>query len=382
MDTLVLLAQGFIGMFNKGGETFIGLVSGIVPTLICLLVAMNAIILFVGTADRMEAQLVPAAGYDFKTIEIQGFSRELNFEGLKHNIKTVNLLFKSEGQAKKIIEDFKPDVVIGFGGYVSGPVLSVAARMGIPTAVHEQNAFPGVTNKNLAKKVDVVMLTAPEAEKLLKPKNPCVVTGLPIRGEIISANKEFARAEMKLDSRPLILSMGGSLGARAINEAVKYLILHRFEKKDCYYLHATGKAGASMIDDIGKDVDLNTNPQIMLREYINDMDRCLAAADLVVCRAGASSLSEIQALGKPSILVPYPYAAENHQYYNAKTMSDRDAAILIEEKDFTGERLLSEVEKLLSKPERLKKMGENARAMAILDASQRITECVCKIVKN
>lgn len=342
----------------------------------------QAEILFVGTADRMEAQLVPAAGYDFKTIEIQGFSRELNFEGLKHNIKTVNLLFKSEGQAKKIIEDFKPDVVIGFGGYVSGPVLSVAARMGIPTAVHEQNAFPGVTNKNLAKKVDVVMLTAPEAEKLLKPKNPCVVTGLPIRGEIISANKEFARAEMKLDSRPLILSMGGSLGARAISEAVKYLILHRFEKKDCYYLHATGKAGASMIDDIGKDADLNTNPQIMLREYINDMDRCLAAADLVVCRAGASSLSEIQALGKPSILVPYPYAAENHQYYNAKTMSDRDAAILIEEKDFTGERLLSEVEKLLSKPERLKKMGENARAMAILDASQRITECVCKIVKN
>lgn len=342
----------------------------------------KAEILFVGTADRMEAQLVPAAGYDFKTIEIQGFSRELNFEGLKHNIKTVNLLFKSEGQAKKIIEDFKPDVVIGFGGYVSGPVLSVAARMGIPTAVHEQNAFPGVTNKNLAKKVDVVMLTAPEAEKLLKPKNPCVVTGLPIRGEIISANKEFARAEMKLGSRPLILSMGGSLGARAINEAVKYLILHRFEKKDCYYLHATGKAGASMIDDVGKDVDLNSNPQIMLREYINDMDRCLAAADLVVCRAGASSLSEIQALGKPSILVPYPYAAENHQYYNAKTMSDRDAAILIEEKDFTGERLLSEVEKLLSKPERLKKMGENARAMAILDASQRITECVCKIVKN
>lgn len=342
----------------------------------------KAEILFVGTADRMEAQLVPAAGYDFKTIEIQGFSRELNFEGLKHNIKTVNLLFKSEGQAKKIIEDFKPDVVIGFGGYVSGPVLSVAARMGIPTAVHEQNAFPGVTNKNLAKKVDVVMLTAPEAEKLLKPKNPCVVTGLPIRGEIISANKEFARAEMKLDSRPLILSMGGSLGARAINEAVKYLILHRFEKKDCYYLHATGKAGASMIDDIGKDVDLNANSQIMLREYINDMDRCLAAADLVVCRAGASSLSEIQALGKPSILVPYPYAAENHQYYNAKTMSDRDAAIMIEEKDFTGERLLSEVEKLLSKPERLKKMGENARAMAILDASQRITECVCKIVKD
>lgn len=342
----------------------------------------NAEILFVGTADRMEAQLVPAAGYDFKTIEIQGFSRELNLSGLKYNLITIKKLLKSEGQAKKIIAEFNPDVVIGFGGYVSGPVLSVAARMGIPTAVHEQNAFPGVTNKSLAKKVDVVMLTAPEAEKLLKPKNPCVVTGLPIRGEIITANKEFARAEMKLDSRPLILSMGGSLGARAINEAVKYLIRNRYEKKDCYYLHATGKAGAAMIDDIDKEIDLGANPQIMLREYINDMDRCLAAADLVVCRAGASSLSEIQALGKPSILVPYPYAAENHQFYNAKTMSDRDAAILIEEKDFTGERLLSEVERLISEPNRLEIMGENAKAMAIVDASQRITECICKIIKN
>ena len=341
----------------------------------------KAEILFVGTADRMEAQLVPAAGYDFKTIEIQGFSRELNFGGLKHNLKTVKLLLKSEGQAKKIIEDFKPDAVIGFGGYVSGPVLSVAARMGIPTAVHEQNAFPGVTNKSLAKKVDVVMLTAKEAERLLKPKNPCVVTGLPIRGEIINANREFARAEMKLDSRPLILSMGGSLGARAINSAVKFLIESRYEKKDCYYLYATGKAGAGMIDEIKEKINLDANPQIMLREYINDMDRCLAAADIVICRAGASSLSEIQALGKPSILVPYPYAAENHQYYNAKTLADRDAAILIEEKDFTGERLLSEVEKLLAEPEKLAEMGRNAKDMAILDASQRITECVCRIVK-
>lgn len=341
----------------------------------------KAEILFVGTADRMEAQLVPAAGYDFKTIEIQGFSRELNFGGLKHNLKTVKLLLKSEGQAKKIIEDFKPDAVIGFGGYVSGPVLSVAARMGIPTAVHEQNAFPGVTNKSLAKKVDVVMLTAKEAERLLKPKNPCVVTGLPIRGEIINANREFARAEMKLDSRPLILSMGGSLGARAINSAVKFLIESRYEKKDCYYLHATGKAGAGMIDEIKEKINLDANPQIMLREYINDMDRCLAAADIVICRAGASSLSEIQALGKPSILVPYPYAAENHQYYNAKTLADRDAAILIEEKDFTGERLLSEVEKLLADPKKLAEMGRNAKDMAILDASQRITECVCRIIK-
>lgn len=337
-------------------------------------------ILFVGTAERMEAQLVPAAGYDFKTIEIQGFSREISLGGLKHNLVTVKKLITAEGQAKRIIKDFAPDVVIGFGGYVSGPVLSVAARMGIPTAVHEQNAFPGVTNKSLAKKVDVVMLTAKEAEKLLKPKNPCVVTGLPIRGEIIKANREFARAEMKLDSRPLILSMGGSLGAKAINSAVKYLIETRYEQKDCYYLHATGKTGVGMIDEVKNEIDLESNSQIMLREYINDMDRCLAAADIVICRAGASSLSEIQAMGKPSILVPYPYAAENHQYYNAKTMADRNAAILIEEKDFTGARLVEEIEKLLSDPKKLEAMGKNAKAMAILDASERITDCICKIV--
>lgn len=341
----------------------------------------QAQILFVGTATRMEAQLVPAAGYVFKTIEIQGFSREMSLNGIKHNLKTLKLLVSSTSQAKKIIKDFSPDAVIGFGGYVSGPVLSAAASMGIPTAIHEQNAFPGVTNKNLAKKVDCVMLTAKEAEKLFKPKNPCVVTGLPIRSEIVNADKEFARAKLKLDNRPLVLSMGGSLGAKSINEAMKFLIEKTCDKKDCYYLHATGKNGVGMIDEIAKDIKLEENPQVMLREYINDMDCCLAAADLVICRAGASSLCEIEALGKPSILVPYPYAAENHQYYNAKTLSDIGAAILIEEKDFSGERLLSEVEKLISDPKRLDGMGQKAKSIAILDASKRITDCLCGIVK-
>lgn len=342
----------------------------------------QAEILFVGTATRMEAQLVPAAGYNFKTIEIQGFSREMSLKGIKHNVKTLKLLVSSTSQAKKIIKEFSPDVVIGFGGYVSGPVLNAAASMGIPTAIHEQNAFPGVTNKNLAKKVERVMLTAKEAEKLFKSKNPCVVTGLPIRSEIINANKEFARAEMKLDGRPLVLSMGGSLGARSINEAVKFLVEKRFDKKDCYYLHATGKNGIGMIDEIAESIDLANNPQIMLREYITDMDCCLAAADLVICRAGASSLCEIEALGKPSILIPYPYAAENHQYYNAKTLSDIGAAILIEEKDFSGERLLKEVENLISDPKKLDEMGEKAKSIAILDASKRITDCLCEIVKK
>lgn len=343
----------------------------------------EAKILFVGTAVKMEAQLVPAAGYDFKTIDIQGFSRELNLSGIKQNVGTVIKLLKSSSQAKKIIKEFSPDVVLGFGGYVGGPVLRTACKLGIPTAIHEQNAFPGVTNKALAKLVDRVMLTAPEAEKYMTPKNPCVVTGLPVRGELISADREFSRAELGVDDRPVILSMGGSLGARVINEAVTKLIEERYGRKDCYFLHATGKAGVGMFDVIRneKNINLEENKHIMLREYIDDMHRCMAAADLVICRAGASSLSEIQAMGKPSILVPYPYAAENHQYYNAMELVKNDAAILIEEKDFTGERLISEVDKLLSDRARLTAIGENAKKMAIYDATERIVNCICEIVK-
>ena len=343
----------------------------------------QAKILFVGTAVKMEAQLVPAAGYDFKTIDIQGFSRDLTPSGIKQNIGTVIKLVKSSSQAKKIIKEFDPDVVMGFGGYVGGPVLRTACKLGIPTAIHEQNAFPGVTNKALAKIVDKVMLTAPEAEKYMQPKNPCVITGLPVRGELISAYREFSRAELGVDERPVILSMGGSLGARVINNAVTRLIEERYERKDCYFLHATGKAGVGMFDVIEKEknIKLEENKHIMLREYINDMHRCMAAADLVICRAGASSLSEIQAMGKPSILVPYPYAAENHQYYNAMELVKNNAAILIEEKDFTGERLVKEIDTLLADRAKLKELGANAKKMAIYDATERIVSCICEIVK-
>lgn len=342
----------------------------------------KAQILFVGTAVKMEAQLVPAAGYDFKTIDIQGFSRDLTLSGIKQNIGTAVKLLKSSSQAKKIIKEFSPDVVLGFGGYVGGPVLRTACKMGIPTAIHEQNAFPGVTNKALAKIVDCVMLTAPEAEKYMQPKNPCVVTGLPIRGELISADRDFSRAELGVDDRPVILSMGGSLGARVINTAVTQLIEERYERKNCYFLHATGKAGVGMFDVIEKEkgISLSENKHIMLREYINDMHRCMAAADLVICRAGASSLSEIQAMGKPSILVPYPYAAENHQYYNAMELVKNDAAILIEEKDFTGDRLIKEIDTLLADKQRLETLGKNAKKMAIYDATERIVSCICNII--
>ena len=229
--------------------------------------AENAQIVFVGTADKMEATLVPQAGYELRTIEISGFWRSFSPEAVKHNIGTVVKLVKSSSQVKKIINDFKPDLVVGFGGYVSGPVLRTAAKMRIPTAIHEQNAFPGVTNKALAGSVDRVMLTVPQAEQYMKPKNPCVITGLPIRGDILKADADFARAELSLGGKPLVLSMGGSLGAKPVNDAVLGMILNKYKDKDCVFLHATGKGGEGFTEKPRRSgAALEANPHTRVGE--------------------------------------------------------------------------------------------------------------------
>ena len=341
----------------------------------------DAKILFIGTAEKMEARLVPAAGYDFKTIQISGFNRVLNLNGIKQNIKTLSHLLKSSSQAKKIIREFEPDVVIGFGGYVSGPVVRAAAKLGIPTAIHEQNAFPGVTNKTLAKMVDAVMLTAEQAAQYMQPKNPVIVTGLPVRGELLEADRDVSRAELGLDEKPLILSMGGSLGAKAINEAMLEVISNRWQANNCTFMHATGKDCKDFPERLAKkNVDLNAK-NIIVRDYINDMHRCLAAADLVICRAGASSLSEFQALGKPSILIPYPFATENHQFHNAKALADKGAAIVIEEKDLTSAKLMQQIDTLLESPGKLDSRGRAAKSMAVTDSQVRIVEVLGKLAK-
>lgn len=338
-------------------------------------------ILFVGTADKMEAKLVPQAGFDIRMIDISGFLREISLEGLKHNLKTVVKMFRSSSQAKKIIEDFKPELAIGFGGYVSGPVIRMAAKMGVPTAIHEQNAFPGVTNKTLAKAVDSVMLASEAAEKYLEPKNPCTVTGLPVRAEFFSADKATSRLELGVDSRPLILSSGGSLGAAPINRAIVELIAARAPKGDCVFIHATGHNGTWVADELReRGVDPDKFENVIIREYIDDMSRCMAACDVFINRAGASTISEIEALGKPSVLIPSPYVAENHQYHNAMTLVEKNAAVVIEEKDLTGERLITEIDNLLADRAKLEKMGENAHSMCVDDATQRIYECISSLV--
>lgn len=343
----------------------------------------EAQILFVGTAEKMEARLVPAAGYDFKTIDISGFQRRLTLENIKRNFGTLSKLLKSSAQAKKILLDFQPDVVVGFGGYVSGPVLRMAAKLGFPTAIHEQNAFPGKTNKVLAGKVDQVMLAVPAAEQYLNAKNPCTVTGLPVRGELLRADRTLSRFELGLDDRPLVLSMGGSLGAEAINRAMVEVIAGRHQQADCYFMHAVGQYGLWVQDALKeRGVDPDLEKHVIIREYIDDMYRCMAAADVVICRSGASSLSEVEAMGKASILIPSPNVAENHQYHNAMALVSKDAAVLIEEKDLTGERLAQELDRLLSSPQRRRQLEANAKALAITDANERIYAVIAGLAQK
>lgn len=342
----------------------------------------SAEIAFVGTADKMEATLVPQAGYELKTIEVSGFRRSFSLEAIKYNIGSVIKIIRSSSRIKKIIKEFKPDLVIGYGGYVSGPVLRMAAKMGIPTAIHEQNAYPGVANKAVAGKVDRVMLAVGDAAKLMKPKNPCVVTGLPVRGDILKGDRDFARAELGIpDNKTLILSMGGSLGAKPVNDAVLGLILNKYKDNDCVFLHATGKNGAWFAEKLeAEGVKTANNPSVRVTEYI-DVPKCLPAADLVICRSGASTLSELQALGKPSILIPSPYVTENHQYHNAMALVNNSAALILEEKDLTPDKLTEMVNELIADKSKLEEIGTNAKKMALIDATQRIYETLCEIVK-
>ncbi len=341
----------------------------------------TAEIVFVGTAEKMESKLVPQAGFELRTIKIQGFYRSFKWEDIKHNLKTLWLLLRSSSAVKKIIKDFKPDLVIGFGGYVSGPVLRMAAKMGIPTAIHEQNAFPGVTNKALAGKVDRVMLTSEKAEQYMKPKNPVTVTGLPVRGDLLKGDGVSARAELGFEGKPLILSMGGSLGAKPINDAVFGLIKNKRNDNDCIFLHATGKNGTDFPQRLEKEgINLSEHKNIIITEYI-DIPKYLPAADLVICRSGASTLSELQATGKASILIPSPYVAENHQYHNAMALVNNNAAMIIEEKDLTPEKLTQTVNELLADRDKLAQTGKNAREMAVIDSTERIYRTICEIVK-
>ena len=339
-------------------------------------------ILYVGAEGGMEATLVPKAGYDFVGIKVSGFKRSIAPSAVVHNIATVNRAIGSSFAARKIIKEFKPDICVGTGGYVSGPVLRTAAKMGIPIIIHEQNAFPVVTNKMLARSARAVMLANADAKSRMGGKYNYIITGNPVRQEIITADKATARKKLGLDERPVVLSFGGSLGAQRINESTADYIARSGIDGKYQIIHAYGKFGKwfpDLLREKGCNPDECSNLDI--REFIDNMPICLAAADLVICRAGAMTLSELQVQGKPSILIPSPNVAENHQYHNAMSMVNEGAAAIIEEKDLTAEKLMQTVDDMLSDPKRLEQYSENAKKLAITDSNDRILSIIKKYVK-
>ncbi len=330
-------------------------------------------ILYVGNRGGMEERLVGRAGYKMALITISGFQRKLTPKNIVRNIQTVGRVFTATAEAKRIIRDFAPDVCVGTGGYVSGPVVREAAKLGVPCVIHESNAYPGVTTKMLAKSVKTVMLAVPDAKRYFDASVNCVVTGNPVRGEVLAAEWEASRKALGLDERPLVLSFGGSLGASALNRAAAYMLAQSARGKAFQHIHGYGAHDQRFLSEVRElGLHVEENPQIRLLEYIDNMPQCLSAADLVIGRAGAMTLTEIEAKAKASILIPSPNVAENHQFHNAMALVRRGAAEIIEEKNLTGEALWKKVETILSDPDRLRSLGENAGKMEVADASERI----------
>ena len=341
--------------------------------------------LFAGTPKGMEAKLVPKAGYRLETIKVAGFQRKISLENIGRNAKALAYLATSGRRAKQIIEGFRPDIAIGTGGYAAGPVIRKAARMGIPTAIHEQNAYPGVTNKLLSKEVDYVMLTVEDALKFMdKSKFKYSVTGLPVRSNINTMSRSEARKKLGFDESFTILSFGGSLGAGCINETMAEVIKwHTGKKLAINHIHGYGGMGRETFPKAMKEAGIPLkSDRLRITEYINDMDICLAAADLVICRSGASTLAELQAAGKASILIPSPIVAGNHQYHNAMVLGNAGAAVVIEQKDVTKERMIAEIEKLYGNAEKVKEMSENAAKLHLTDTNDRIMAVVDELLEK
>ena len=337
----------------------------------------SAEIHFAGRKEGMEYRLVTQAGYPFHHIEITGFQRRLSLNNIKRNIITLWNLALSGPKARAMMKEVQPDLVIGCGGYVSGP--------GIKTAIHEQNAFPGVTNKLLAPDVDIVFAAVPAAvEKLGAPEKTQVV-GNPVRPEVFekAGERDAIRAQLGAGDRTVILSFGGSLGARRVNEVVADLCAwEQKEHKPVLHIHATGQYGVELFQNLEKEKGFAPGESLVVKEYINNMPELLAAADLVISRAGALTLAELEAEGRAAILIPSPNVAENHQYYNAMELQKAGAAVVIEEKDLTGEKLVSTVSGLLAEPGRLAAMGRNARTLSVDDSLDRIADALMKLVKT
>lgn len=340
---------------------------------------------FAGRKKGMEYGLVTKAGYPFHHIEVNGIQRKLTLRNVARNVKAMYRLALSAPCAAAILRKVQPDLVIGAGGYVSGPVVQTAAKKGILTAIHEQNAFPGITNKILAKSVDLVFVAMPDAVERLGPaaKGKTFVVGNPVREAMWNTDRTAARKALGAkDGQIVVVSFGGSLGAQRLNEAVAELAVWELKERDFLHIHATGSIEKKDFAALAKKLKIDNDARFQIREYIEDMPSMLAAADLVISRAGALTLAEISAVGRAAVLIPSPNVAENHQYYNAMQLEKLGAARVLEEKNLGQGALQKTVDEITHSQASLMEMGAKARALAQPDSLEKIWTHLEQLLKT
>ena len=340
-------------------------------------------ILFIGAVGHMEEKLVPQAGFELKCLPGSGLSRKLNVAGIKKNLYAVKCVLDAVKSCKKIYKAFKPDAVIGTGGYASFPALYAAQSMGIPTCVHEANAVPGVTTKLAANKANRVLVAFEESVQHYKHPEKVEVVGMPVRREFLYTTKEAARKELGLDGH-VVVSAFGSLGAKVMNETMADMMpMEQADNFPFHHIHATGSFGKEWMPKRVKDngVDHENCPALDIREYIYNMPTVLAAADLIIGRAGSATCNEIAASGTPCILIPSPNVTNNHQEKNARVLENGGGAIVVLEKDCTSEKIYGLVKELLVDEDRRAAMSRSLHTMVRLDSTERICDIVEELTK-
>ena len=342
----------------------------------------NARIMFIGTTRGLENDLVPRAGYELKTINAYGINRKISISNIKNMYKTL----KGFGEAKQIVKDFKPDIVIGTGGFICGPTIMAAKKYKIPTILHESNAFPGVTTKLLSKKVDAVLVGFEDAKKRLPKAKRVVVTGTPtkIKGVVMSqAQKDIMKSEMGLNTElPILLVFGGSQGAKTINGTLLEIVENKLNK-NYQIIWAPGPKQYDIIKEQLKDKKINIDKirNVKVIPYIYNMEEIMNIADIIVSRSGAMTITEIAKIGKPAIFIPFPFATENHQEYNAKVLESVGAAKIILDKDLNTQSLSSTIQEMLKDSNKLEKMGQNAKKVSVNYVEDKIYEEIEKVIK-
>ena len=335
----------------------------------------DAKFLYIGTEKGLEKSIVERENIPFKSIEITGFKRKLSFD----NFKTIMRFIKGTALSKKYIKEFKPDVVIGTGGYVCGPVVYAAAKLKIPTIVHEQNSVPGLTNKFLSKYVDKVALCFEEADQYF-PKEKTVLTGNPRASEVIGNDGNRGKQSVGLDSNiKVVLIVGGSRGAKPINDAF-IEVLPKVSEKDYQVLYVTGDVH---YENVLKEVKKVGNPDnVIIKPFLHNMPEVLAGVDLIVARAGATTLAEITALGIPSILIPSPYVTNNHQEKNARALGNNGAAIVRLEKEMNGTTLLQDIDDILLNEQTLEQMKKSSLRLGIPNAAKNLFDLAVHLINR